>query len=402
MSLRLAAVLCTSILLGAACSDRSAAGSADAARDSTVVDAAPADEESSGDSGSVSDTDSHSQESGEDGSGSTDGASRSTDGGSGSTDSESGEDGSESTAGGAEDEPGVGQAGHAVDLDTAIAAYPFTLWPSARGDSGEVVLALQDRLDEVGMGSGGSDGSYGRRTAAAVEAFQRLVDLEPTGDAGPETIAALADYRYDGLLLRKGDEGPAVEELQHRLGAGPFDPGPVDGSYGSATVQAVWALEKLAGMPTDGDWGPFDEKAWQLLTAGEIGAPERSHETRWVEVDLSRQLVKVYDPDSPTPTLISHASSGSGIPWENEDHSGSSITPTGDFHISRRISGWRESSLNIGRLYNPLYFNGGIAFHGATSVPLYPASHGCVRLPMHIADYLPDELPNGTAVHVVS
>jgi lipoprotein-anchoring transpeptidase ErfK/SrfK len=77
------------------------------------------------------------------------------------------------------------------------------------------------------------------------------------------------------------------------------------------------------------------------------------------------------------------------------------VTPPGDFEISRRISGWRESSLDIGRLYNPLYFNGGIALHGAMSVPLYPASHGCVRLPMHIAEYLPEELPNGTPVHVL-
>ena len=107
-------------------------------------------------------------------------------------------------------------------------------------------------------------------------------------------------------------------------------------------------------------------------------------------------------PGSATPVLISHASSGSGIPWENEEHSGSSVTPLGDFHINRRISGWRESSLNIGRLYNPLYFNGGIALHGATSVPNHPASHGCIRLPMHVAEYLPGELPNGTPVHVLA
>ncbi|MGH1492402.1 MAG: L,D-transpeptidase family protein [Acidimicrobiales bacterium] len=43
-----------------------------------------------------------------------------------------------------------------------------------------------------------------------------------------------------------------------------------------------------------------------------------------------------------------------------------------------------------------------MAFHGASSVPLYPASHGCIRLPMHVAEYLPGELPNGTPVHVLS
>ena len=111
--------------------------------------------------------------------------------------------------------------------------------------------------------------------------------------------------------------------------------------------------------------------------------------------------MKVYDPDTTAPVLVIHASSGSGIPWANENHSGSSITPIGDFAINRRIAGWRESSLNIGRLYNPLYFNGGIALHGSLSVPNHPASHGCIRLPMHVAEYLPSELPDGTPVHVL-
>ncbi|MGI9595564.1 MAG: L,D-transpeptidase family protein [Acidimicrobiales bacterium] len=284
---------------------------------------------------------------------------------------------------------------------SASAASARTLVPVEQGDSGEDVLALQARLAELGFAPGNPDGSYGRRTVAAIEAFQGLVDLDQTGTADAATITALVTYRYDGLTLRAGDEGGDVETLQLKLSEGPFDPGPADGAYGTGTVQAVWALEKLAGIPVDGDWGPLDEKAWQQLVDGKIGRPEKSHDERWVEVDLSQQIMKVYDPDSTTPTLISHASSGSGIPWKNEDHSGSSITPVGDFQINRRISGWRESSLNIGRLYNPLYFNGGIAFHGASSVPLYPASHGCIRLPMHVADYLPSELPNGTPVHVL-
>ncbi len=276
------------------------------------------------------------------------------------------------------------------------------LTPVGPEDSGDDVAALQTRLDELGFSPGPADGDYGRRTETAVRVFQELNELRPTGEADAPTMRALALYRYDGLRLAAGDEGDEVEELQRRLADGPLDPGPIDGVYGQATVAAVWALEKLAEVPIDGDWGPADELAWRKLTEGEVGTPERDNEQRWVEVDLSKQLMKVYDPGRQVPVLVSHASSGSGIPWENEEHSGNSITPTGDFHINRRISGWRESSLDIGRLYNPLYFNGGIAFHGATSVPLYPASHGCIRLPMHIAEYLPDELPNGTPVHVMA
>jgi lipoprotein-anchoring transpeptidase ErfK/SrfK len=32
-------------------------------------------------------------------------------------------------------------------------------------------------------------------------------------------------------------------------------------------------------------------------------------------------------------------------------------------------------------LYYPSYFLGGIAIHGSNSIPPYPDSHGCVRVP---------------------
>ena len=54
----------------------------------------------------------------------------------------------------------------------------------------------------------------------------------------------------------------------------------------------------------------------------------------------------------------------------------------------------------LGRLYNPVYFNGGIAVHGAGSVPNHPASHGCVRIPMHIAEYFPALVNTGDVIEV--
>lgn len=68
------------------------------------------------------------------------------------------------------------------------------------------------------------------------------------------------------------------------------------------------------------------------------------------------------------------------------------------FHFERKIEGWRNGSL--GRLYQPVYFNYGIAVHGASNVPSKPASHGCVRMPMHIAEYFPDLVSIGDAVYV--
>jgi hypothetical protein len=52
-------------------------------------------------------------------------------------------------------------------------------------------------------------------------------------------------------------------------------------------------------------------------------------------------------------------------------------------------------------MWNPYYFNGGIAIHGLDSVPNYPASHGCARIPMHIASYFPTLVTVGESVYVV-
>jgi len=39
-------------------------------------------------------------------------------------------------------------------------------------------------------------------------------------------------------------------------------------------------------------------------------------------------------------------------------------------------------------MYYSNYFIGGFAIHGYVDVPPYPASHGCVRVPMWIATHL--------------
>ena len=49
-----------------------------------------------------------------------------------------------------------------------------------------------------------------------------------------------------------------------------------------------------------------------------------------------------------------------------------------------------------------MFFNGGIAIHGSTSVPTYPASHGCVRVPLSAAEWLPSHLPKDTPVYVLN
>ncbi|MBX7100388.1 MAG: peptidoglycan-binding protein [Myxococcaceae bacterium] len=65
-------------------------------------------------------------------------------------------------------------------------------------------------------------------------------------------------------LDRVGSQGAEVKELQSRLQAQGFDPGPVDGDYGPRTRAAVTAFQQAHGLEVDGVAGP---KTWAALEA---------------------------------------------------------------------------------------------------------------------------------------
>lgn len=195
--------------------------------------------------------------------------------------------------------------------------------------------------------------------------------------------------------LERGQEGPRVRSLQRTLQRLHYDPGGVDGVYGASTQYAVWAFQKVNGLDPDGVVGPKTRDALRDPRHPEPLVPGGDADR--VEIDLTRQLLYVYD--GGRLALISHVSSGSQEPYCTGDgHCGDAVTPTGDFDTTWRVDGWRTSDL--GRLYNPVYFVGGIAVHGYPSVPRYPVSHGCVRIPMHTAETFPDLVGDGEAVHV--
>ena len=114
-----------------------------------------------------------------------------------------------------------------------------------------------------------------------------------------------------------------------------------------------------------------------------------------VEVNIGEQRLLLYKDGKLFRSV--HVSTGSGRHYCEKGKCGVD-TPRGRFRIYTRIAGWRTSQL--GKLYNPLYFSGGYAIHGAGSVPNYPASHGCIRISIATANWLPRVIPNGTPVWV--
>lgn len=196
--------------------------------------------------------------------------------------------------------------------------------------------------------------------------------------------------------LARGMRGPEVQSLQQRLLDLHFDPGLADGAFGQSTVYAVQAFQKLNGFAPDGLVSDAVKAALANPAPIEPIVPDGGA-TR-VEVDLRRQVLFLYKDGALR--LISHISTGNGKTYCAEGKCGyRAITPVGAFRFAWRYSGWRTSRL--GKLYNPVYFtSSGIAIHGALSVPTYPASHGCVRIPMNIAGYFPSLVARGDPVYV--
>lgn len=226
---------------------------------------------------------------------------------------------------------------------------------------------------------------------------------------GTDTTTAPIQKTQFAQPLARGAAGEDVRQLQTRLTELGFVPGEIDGLFGSLTQQAVWAYKKLVGGMT---WQELDDsnnattvtnELWQQMQEPITIAPRRPQGlgVTHVEVYLPLQVLAVFSDDRPI--FIAHISTGElledGVTpatfcetvMMDTDANGNPLdppvekaicaeakTPGGMFQFNRRYVGKRLGPL--GGMLNPVYFNYGIAVHGAENVPTYPASHGCVRI----------------------
>ena len=198
-----------------------------------------------------------------------------------------------------------------------------------------------------------------------------------------------------GNGLRQGNRGPSVFIYEARMKELHFDPGTVNDVFDQNTRYAVTTVQKYFGLPRT---GVIDAGVQLVLTHFVYSPAEPKSEPDRVEIDLDRQVLTLYQ--GWQPRLLTTTSTGSGEHFcGGVDGCQYAITPTGHFHFYQLIHGWQKGKL--GTMWNPYYFNGSDAVHGLQSVPAYPASHGCARIPMHIADYFYTLVHNGESVFVV-
>ncbi len=263
----------------------------------------------------------------------------------------------------------------------------------------------------ISGGGGGGDSTGAPSTSIASISAPATSEPIVTVHASDQVETQVAPSKVPlERTLGDGVVGDDVARVQQRLVDLAFDPGPVDGVYGLMTKQAVWAFEKLVmGVPREQATGQVSPELWDHMQDSITIRPRRPTAglADHTEVYLPEQVLIVFHAD--VPALVSHISSGqldeNGQPKEycetatyDTDEYGQTLdppvtkavcaeskTPGGVFKFTRMVEGKRVSPL--GGMFDPVYFNYGIAVHGAYEVPNSPQSHGCVRLPLHISAY---------------
>jgi lipoprotein-anchoring transpeptidase ErfK/SrfK len=156
---------------------------------------------------------------------------------------------------------------------------------------------------------------------------------------------------------------------------------------------AMLAFERVAGLKQT---GTMDRAELEALKSAANPQPRETGYAH-IEVDLTHQFLMVLDASNNIIRVLP-ISSGSGKTYTFEGKTDRAVTPRGRFVVYNKISGWRKAPL--GMIYYPCYFDKGVAIHGSSKIPNYPASHGCVRIPIVTAKELSDLTPVGTVVLV--
>ncbi len=168
----------------------------------------------------------------------------------------------------------------------------------------------------------------------------------------------------------------------------------VDGTSDDSTRQAIMAFQKVNGLKRT---GVLTDDVLNAIQNGSRAAAKYSDGAAHVEIDISRQVIFLVDNNGQVTKVLS-TSTGSGERYFSQGKWDRAYTPRGKFVISRQIHGVRKAPL--GTIYNPSYFNGGIAIHGSPSVPANAASHGCARIPRFADKDFVDMVSIGMTVYV--
>ncbi|HEY8002025.1 MAG: GerMN domain-containing protein [Vicinamibacteria bacterium] len=206
-----------------------------------------------------------------------------------------------------------------------------------------------------------------------VDAVKVVAGGEPVEEEAERSDFAAPAKGPQRKARPKGPQSSSTRRLQERLADLQYLPrSAVDGVQGYRTQQAVIAFQSWEGLERDGVVGPATTAA---LAMAKAPRPKAGGPSRRIEVYRDRGVA----------LLIAHGRTKRAV-HVSTGAPGTS-TPAGTFKVFRKeLRSW-SVPFQVWLPYAS-YFNNGIAFHEYPDVPVYPASHGCVRVPAPEAEGL--------------
>jgi lipoprotein-anchoring transpeptidase ErfK/SrfK len=198
-----------------------------------------------------------------------------------------------------------------------------------------------------------------------------------------DAVIMFTRARATARTLAVGSRGADVRALERRLKQLRFRVSGVNRYFTYTTFDSVVAFQKAYDLSRTGVVG---SATWSMLGKARVRKPRYATPTPHIEVSKARQILMVVR-NGAVDAIIAISSGATGN------------TPVGAFRIlwkAPATSTWLGSAI----LYRTMTFHGNFAIHGYPSVPVYPASHGCVRVPMWLADWLYQQSPVGERVYV--
>jgi PKD repeat protein len=265
-------------------------------------------------------------------------------------------------------------------LDTAFrgsgqVGHPLSLLVRARpGNAGTITVRIQRRGQLVASRSFRGQQRISLATSRAGD-YRISVALLPT--SGYVGVRRNLERVVFVPSLGLGSAGASAYELDRRLHELHYALSRIDGHYGWDDFDAVIAFQKLHGLPRTGF---VNARFWDELQ--EAHAPTARYPGDHVEVNKGRQVLFLVRDGKVTLTVpVSTGATGN--------------TPLGIWHVYSKVPGF-----NAKEMFYSSFFVGAFAIHGYHSVPPYPASHGCVRIPLWVAFRVYSLIDYGTAVYI--
>jgi peptidoglycan hydrolase-like protein with peptidoglycan-binding domain len=197
----------------------------------------------------------------------------------------------------------------------------------------------------------------------------------------PQLTASSTPVQFVHADFSFGFSGASVRLLQSELSHQHYSV-PLNGVFDEATARAVIAFRKLTGLErvSSVDHSVFS----RLMHGGGRFHVRYVRDGRHVEADLTRQVLAEIEP-------------GGHVHAIYEMSSGKPSTPTviGHFNVYSKTLG-----VNQNGMVDSNYFIRGYAIHGYPEVPVYAASHGCLRVPIPNAAAIFSWVQIGNAVDV--